>query len=250
MIEGPFLLLITLVFLSNVVEAVTGFGGSIIVVTIGASYFSIHDLVLTLVPVNIVLSAYISARHWRTIHTREFLTRILPAAGAGVLIGRTLFDVIPSEKLKYIFGVFIVVLSIVQTVRLVRTPADAPPQPKLRLPEGIAWLGAGGLMQGLCASGGPMVVYYASRSITDKAGFRSTLSLLWVTLNVFLTITYAAERQLTPAIIKTSALMLPSIIAGLIVGEIVHKRIPERAFRITVFVILLISGVFLLVGKR
>jgi uncharacterized membrane protein YfcA len=48
----------------------------------------------------------------------------------------------------------------------------------------------GGMVHGAFASGGPLVVLYASKTLTDKGSFRATLCLLWTTLNTLLLINY------------------------------------------------------------
>jgi len=108
-------------------------------------------------------------------------------------------------------------------------------------------LAGGGFFHGLFASGGPLVVYFASREIPEKGRFRATLSTLWLTLNTVLLISYAfTGRPLAGAATRAAALA-PALVAGIVVGEVLHARVDERAFRWIVQGLLFLTGLFLLV---
>ena len=241
------MILLLVVLAANVVEAVTGFGSTIIAITIGANLYPIKFLVPVLVPANLVLSGYIVARHRSHINAALLLRTIVPLVGVGLVGGAVLYNRLDPEKLKLMFGIFVLAFSAFQLVRTLMARNGDAPAPLGRA-QAAAWLLGGGIMQGMVASGGPMVVYFASRVLRDKGGFRATLSSLWLLTNIYLTINYAATRQLTSHTLRTSALILPCIVLGIVAGEAVHKRIPERAFRLAVYVLLIVAGAALVAG--
>ena len=248
MFEMKFLILLAVVLAANVVEAVTGFGSTIIAVTIGANFYAIKFLVPTLVPANLVLSGYIVARHRRHINGSLLVRTILPLVAAGAVGGLYLFNTLGTEKLKLVFGVFVLAFSVFQLVRTARMKNGENPTPLGRA-QTVLWLLGGGIMQGMYASGGPMVVYFASRILTDKSSFRATLSTLWLIINIGMTISYAASGQLTRSTLRMSALILPCILLGIVFGEILHKRIAERTFRLAVYILLIVAGAALVAGS-
>ena len=92
-----------------------------------------------------------------------------------------------------------------------------------------------------------MVVYFASREIADKRRFRSTLSALWLVLNVVLVTSYAVQGAVTRETMTMSAWLLPVLVVSVFLGEHIHGRVRERPFRLAVFVLLLLAGGVLLV---
>lgn len=241
-------ILLAVALVANAVEAMTGFGSTIITVTVCANFYDIDFLVPALVPANILLSTYIAARHFRDINRIELFRRILPFVGVGVAGGLTFFLLLDSNTLKLGYGIFVLVFSIHQITRQLRNGNGAAEQP---LGRGAAagWLLAGGLAQGLFASGGPMVVFYAGRALDGKAAFRATLSALWLIVNVCMSVSYAVSGKMTAATLATSAKILPVIAAGIFIGEALHARIPERAFRIAVYALLIFAGAALIIGS-
>jgi uncharacterized membrane protein YfcA len=164
---------------------------------------------------------------------------------AGLPIGLFAFQALPASWLKRALAAFILVLVAVELSRI--RSAEAPPKPLAR-PVALALLFLGGLLHGAFATGGPLAVYVAGRDLAhDKARFRSTLSALWLALNLVLLATYAALGKIDGASLRMSLALAPPLALGLGVGEIVHARLPVRAFRPLVFVLLGVAGVVLAV---
>jgi uncharacterized protein len=242
-----FLILFIAFFISNAVEAMTGFGGTIIAMTIAANFYPINMLLGVLVPAGFVVCLYIVARYPKAIDLREFSTRILPLAGIGFAVGIAVSDSIEGKTLKIGFGAFVLCLSIFELVRILRN-ANGGKQTGISLAKGAIWLIAGGIVQGIYGSGGPLIVYYTSKRIEDKTVFRSTLCSLWIVLNIALVTNLALKGNITAETLKMSVALLPSLIIGIIAGEQLHNRINQRAFRIFIFAILIFAGASLLYG--
>lgn len=249
MFDARFLILAALTICGNAVEAITGFGSTIIAVTLGAHFYDIDSLVVILVPVNICLSLFIVIRHGKHIDFKELFTGILPLAGAGLIAGIIVFQIADTGILKKAFGIFVFIFSIVELAKvIINGNKEQAAAPQLSLPSRLFWLLSGGLMQGIYASGGPMVVYYASRKIPDKKVFRSTLSCLWLILVSVMFASHIASHKANFETLKMSAMLLPPLAVGIFLGEYIHSRIPEKAFRIFVYVILTIAGASLVSG--
>lgn len=227
--------LLIIVFFSNLTEACAGFGATILAIIFGAQYFAIEDLIPILVPLNVLLSLVIVVRYRKEIDYRILLTRILPIAGLGMPIGILIFQNAPSPILKIAFGIIVVILGIFElTVKSENRP--------LLLWKSVLFLVSGGVMQGLYASGGPFVVYYASREIQDKRRFRTTLAGLWLILNLILVASLVLSGKLTRYTLMYSVYLLPSVILGMGVGMKLHDRVSEMAFKRLVYALLIFAG--------
>lgn len=228
------------VWLAVVVEATAGFGATVVTVTLASNLLPLPDVLAAFVPVNFVLSAYLVGRYRKEVDRGLLFRTFLPLMGAGMIAGTALFQLAEQAWLRTTFALFVVALSAVELLRA-RTPthADAgPPPPAARV---VALLGAG-VIHGLFACGGPMLVYVAGRTIPDKGRFRATVSAVWLSLNVFLLASYRAAGTLGAESLKTSALLLGALLLGVPVGEWVHQRIPAARFRVAVFGLLLVAG--------
>lgn len=245
MVDLNFILLALIFLVSNVVEAMTGFGATIIVVTLGANIFPIDYLVTVLVPANIVLSLYIVVRYHSAVDREVLFKGILPYAGIGLFLGILIFNFIESRTLKIAYGVFVFGFSIYELNRIFRTK-EGGMLPELSRLKAIFVLFCGGIIHGIYASGGPLVVYYASRKLANKLNFRSTLSGLWLILNIFLFVSHVITGKTTLETLKASAMLIPSIVFGIAIGEMIHHRIGERSFRIFVFALLIVAGASLI----
>jgi uncharacterized membrane protein YfcA len=102
-------------------------------------------------------------------------------------------------------------------------------------------------VQGLFASGGPLLVYAVGRLGLRKADFRSSLSALWLMTNSVLTLSYIVTGRLTLTTLKLEAWLVLPIILGIVMGERLHDRINEHRFRVVVYLILLVAGVSIVV---
>ena len=91
------------------------------------------------------------------------------------------------------------------------------------------------------------MVLYASRQLQDKGKFRATLCLLWTTLNTITIATYPIEGSFTTPIAKTTALLVPFVLVGIVVGEKIHNRVNERMFSLMVFAMLFLTAIFMLI---
>lgn len=242
-----FALLALAVTVAFAVETIAGFGATVISVSLAAHLFPVHELLPVLVPLNVLLSTYLVARYRAHVDRKLLATRILPLAGLGMPLGMYAFNNFPGDILKPILGVFVTVVSSIELWRLVRT-GDVRPRP-LTLPKEAAILVTGGVIHGALSTGGPLIVYWASRVIDDKQRFRATLSVLWLLSGLILLANYAAHGLITGAGLLRTAALTASVLLGIGIGEIVHARVSEARFRLLAYALLLFTGVSLIISS-
>jgi uncharacterized membrane protein YfcA len=237
------ILLALIVFLSFLVEAAAGFGSMVIALTLGALWFSVDELLLWLVPVNLVLSLWLVARGWKAIRFAFLFRGVGPLMGLG-LIGGSLIATQAATAwwLKPLFGLFVIAVAIWQ---LRATLAPSTTSTPLPLAARVTALLTAGVIHGIFATGGPLAVFVTARELPEKSEFRATLSMLWAALNAALLVKWVFDGALTSSSLTTSAWMLLPLLAGIGVGEFIHHRLDERRFRIAVAILLLAAGTVL-----
>lgn len=232
-----FLALIVLV--SFVVGALTGFGTSILFLSIGGLVLEIDELLPVLIPLNAAIYTYLGIRHRRRIDGRLLLRRVLPWMSVGLAIGLVLLTRLEGVPLERPYGVLVVGLALWDL-------RAAPVEPGSRATG--PWFLAAGVMQGLYASGGPPLVQGLQRAGLAKDAFRSSICAIWIANYVFIVATYVGSGRIGPSEATTSAILLPVVVVSIAIGERLHDRIDGRRFRRLVLWLLVAVGVLLAIG--
>ncbi len=231
--------------LASVVEATAGFGATIVTVTLAAQRMDVTEVLAMFLPVNLVMSLYLLTRYRALVEWRTLTRRVLPWMGAGLIVGLVSGSLAGQPALKALFAALVVVLASRElwVMRAGRTEDLSPISP----PRAAGALLAAGVVHGLFATGGPLVVYVLGKTVAQKGHFRATLAALWTVLNSALILSYLRQGHIDASTLQTSALMLVPLLIGGAIGEALHHRLPMRQFRLGVFALLMVGGVSLLV---
>lgn len=229
-----------IVLLAFLVEATAGFGATVVTVTLAALWLPITEILAIFIPVNLLLSVWLAWRYRASIDLPLLIRRILPLMILGTGLGVGLRGRLDASLGLFFFGTFIVVLS---AVELRRGPSETAP-----LSPGIAGLGVGaaGVVHGLFACGGPMLVWVVGREVKDKTRFRATLSAVWLLLGLGLLTELWVGGAVGELSLIRSLFLLPSLMLGLHLGEKLHHAVAPSAFRRGVYQLLLVMGLVLL----
>ncbi len=230
-------------FLAFLVESAVGFGSALVAVSLGAQFIGLAQLFPVFQPLSLVLSLILVVRDRAHVKARFLVREILPPILPGVIVGMALFRLGPADALLLGVGVAIALLA---AFELRRTLRGADPTPLAPWLARTVLVGAG-VIHGLFGTSGPPVVWVVSRALPDKASFRATLALLWLLLSVVLVAGYVADGSLGAASLTKSAALGVPLVLGYVVGNALHHRIPQRAFRLGVCVLLVVAGVVLVV---
>ncbi len=243
-------LLTLIVFLTHFQEAITGFGGTVLAVPFVVFLLGLGAAIKVLAIQAWIVNTFIVIAARRDIVWRQY-GRIALFAGIGLPFGIYMVHALPKSVLKLILGAFMVGIAIRGLTVTIRNTA----LPKW---DGNAWKNwlmnsfvvMGGVIHGAFASGGPFVVIYATRVLTDKGVFRVTLCMLWMTLNTALITYWLVTGSLTREIWFYTAICTPFTVVGMIAGDRCHHRIDERLFRMIVYAVLFSSGLAVLHSAR
>jgi uncharacterized membrane protein YfcA len=236
---------LVIVFGAYFVGAVLGFGTTILAVTFGALLVPMEVVLPVVAPLNIGLGAYIALRYRRYTQWRILLRRALPLAALGLPFGLMLFNLRQSEWLKLGFGLFVIVLAVLQLRLSFRASEPAAESVPLSKPIGGSMLWLAGVVHGLWATPGPLIVYVLGRELPDKGAFRSTISTLFIPLTTALMVDYAVTGLFTPQAIRLSSLAVVPVLLGLVLGEWAHRKMESRTFLNGVWLLLLAGGLLL-----
>ena len=238
----PWIWLGLCIFIAFGIEAITGFGSIVIALSLGALLLPIDAMLPVLVPLNICMTGYLAVRHRQHIHWPTLLKMILPLMVGGTLMGYLLRPVLGDNTLQILFGALVIWFAARELWRSIRG---------LNVSQHgswwtRSWMFVAGITHGLFASGGPLLVYALTGTQLSKSAFRATLISVWLSLNGLLTVVFALDGSLIPALPRIG-MMLPVLLAGVVIGEFLHHRVNEDRFKQLVYTLLLMTGALLII---
>ncbi len=235
------LLLAPVVFLSFTIQAMTGFGSIIIAVTLASLFLPIKEVLPVLVLLDFLLNSFILYRYFKFIDFSILLKKILPAMSVGFVIGQIIFNTVGAES-KRLFGAVVVSLALFELYNFYKK--NERPLSSL---TALIFLFIAGIVHGIYASSGPLVVYVIGKLGIDRTTFRSTLDGLWVLMDVLLIISYFVTGIFNLATLTRAGYLLIVVAIGLILGEFLHHRVNERTFRGVVYYLLFFTGLSIVI---
>jgi len=245
------LLLGLIVVIAQGLEGITGFGSTVLAVPFLAMILGLEKAVAISAAHTWLLTIYIVIVSWDKIVWKEFRFIALYVL-LGLPVGYFIFKTLDDTYLKLVLSLFMIGVGI-NGIRMTRRSRQAEPSvepvKKTHLMRFILFLG--GIIHGAFASGGPFVVIYAAQALKDKTLFRVSMCLLWLSMNTILIIIYTADGLwYRDSSLAFHALLatLPFLLVGIFVGDYLHHRVSEYAFRLIVFALLLGTGFVVMYG--
>lgn len=230
-------LIVGIIMLAFLGEAMFGFGGGLIAVPLVSLLLGVKEAV-ALVLIFQVLMGFLLIRCYRDV---SWKTVKLMAFGLilGSLVGTVSLVMVKESVLRLILAAFIF-LFLVKTFFF----NDLTFKKSGGVLGGMA--GAlGGLFHGMIGTGGPPFVMYMSEIKMEKTAFRATLIVLLFSCNVIRVIAYGSMGLFTESVLKTSLPALPFFLVALVIGHRIHHLISEKAYRYSVYTLLLAAAVSL-----
>lgn len=225
---------IVVVFLANVIQAITGFAGTLLAMPASIHLIGVADAKAVLNMLPAIGCIMIAVQDFSYIRWKE-LCKICAFMLAGMLAGAKLFELLPLDMLLTAYGVMIVIIA---ALRLFGVPFPKPG----RVMQYVILLAAG-LIHGMFVSGGALLVIYATFAFSDKTEFRATLSAVWVVLNSILCIGHVMSGAFSRHALILLLVCVVPLLLSVRLGTRLHKRINQKTFEKITYVLLLISGI-------
>lgn len=243
---GPLIILLfgLVVFVSHVLEGITGFGSTALSLPFVAVMLGIGVAKPVLMLYTMPLCIFILCKTWRCIQWRHF-ARMMGMLALGLPLGILLYDWLPQKPLLGLLAAFMVVVS-VRGLLL----AFGVLKQKRAMRDGVAlaMVFLGGIIHGAFSSGGPLVILYSAEKIPDKTQFRATMCAIWLTLNIVLLAQIGFAGQLSSEVWRMGLWGAPFLVAGTLLGDWLHSKVKAELFTKLTYAILLVSGVFMAVN--
>ena len=235
--NGELLILFIIVIIASSLQTSTGYGFSIVGTPFLLLVFPFHEAI----QINIILSICLSAVMIYSIRKEidaALLKRLICGSPLGLIAGIFIYLYMDTALIKLAVGIIVLILTVLLighfTVKRTAVRDTA----------------AGGLSGLLTTSigipGPPLLLYFLSAQI-DKRTLRSTTLAFYLfayTLSLIMQITFGGT---TTKIWISSALALPALFLGVLLGQLVFNKINQKVFLKITYVILMFTGIYLVI---
>lgn len=230
------LFLLVVVLIASLLQASTGYGFSIVAVPFLLMLYPSHMAVQVNMVLSLCLSGFMLFKIGKEVD-RRLLVDLIKGSTIGLIPGILIYLYVNVHLLKMVVGAFILIF----TVLLILKVTIRQSKNKDLFAGGIS----GMLATSIGVPGPPLLLYFSGAKI-DKAVLRSTTLgyyLFIYLIGLVLQILFSGTSQ---KVWLTSAIALPTLIAGIFLGQILFRWMGAGTFRIITYVILFITGAYLL----
>ncbi|WP_058486537.1 sulfite exporter TauE/SafE family protein [Defluviitalea phaphyphila] len=227
-----YFILLLITFLSNIVQAMTGFAGSMLAMPMFIRLIGMDSARIVLNFIALASSGYIVLKDYKKINI-DALKKTTTWLVIGMFLAYIIYSHVNRELLIVLYGVMIIAIALKNLfIKKVITVPDFLTK--------IILIFAG-IAQGLFTSGGPLLVVVLVSMTKDKEEFRATSSTIWVMLcSIFVLQNWFF---ITTSEIKLTVFLFIPLAVGVILGNLIHKKISQEKFMKMANILVLISGV-------
>lgn len=216
--------------------AVPGFGT--LVPIIFALVMPVKESTGFLLPI-LVTADIVAVVYWRKAAVWGRLLSLLPWAIAGIVIGYFLLDIISEAVFRPLLGCMIIVFV---AFDLLRRAFGFSIHSK-----SVVFAAASGVLTGVFSmmanAAGPILTVYLLSLNLNKEDFVSTTAWVFMILNLIKIPFSIALGLITLPYMKIDLLVAPIVIAGVFIGTVLVKKIPQKAFNTLAQVLAAVAGI-------
>ena len=234
------LLVFIIVFFAIFTQSVTGFGLALVSMPLLTALLGIQTAA-PLVAVFAIVAEVILLFYYRHAFNLKVVWRLALASIIGIPLGVWALRNVDEQIVVTVLGLIVGGYALYALL-------------ELRLPEikQPAWAyGAGfvaGILGGAYNTAGPPVIVYGNCRQWPPAEFKSNLQGFFIFNGALIVVTHVLANNYTSDVWRNSLVAFPAMVAGIVAGLFLANRISAPLFRKVVLWLLLVLGVWLIVG--
>ncbi len=231
-----------------------GTGAGILAVPLMVTVLGPADMLPVMLLV-LIAGDIFSVVHYRRVHHARNLAMLLPGLVLGILLGWLALDwflELPDSRLwmKRLIGTVAVTFVCIQFHRMLRERqsgnASEPFRPAAW--QGVSLGACAGVTSTLAHAGGPLLSLFMLPQQLPRQVFVGTLIKYFFIGNVIKLIPYWREGLMTSDNLSLALLLVPCVVLGTLIGVWMNRRFTDRAFRVVVYLLAFVFGLYLLSG--
>ena len=229
-----------IVFFAVFTQSLTGFGVALVSMPLLSALLGVQTAAPLVALIGLLTEAILLLYYREAVNVRV-IWRLILASMVGVPLGVVVIRTLDEAVVLTVLGVIVAGYALYALL-------------KLRLPaiQGPVWAyGAGflaGILGGAYNTAGPPVIVYGNCRGWPPAEFKGNLQGFFLITTVVVIISHVLAGNYGPDVLRYGLLALPAVAAGLVAGLALSKWVSAVAFRTIVLWLLLVLGVWLIVG--
>lgn len=232
------LLFLLVLFFANVIQAITGFAGTVLAVPPSTYLIGLDNAKVVLNAMAWISGFLIAVVNRKYINWKE-LCKMIVFMIVGMAVGIKICQIVSSDDvLLTIYGVIILLIALKNLFVKKQTTL-----PKVAL---IVVLFLSGVIHGMFVSGGALLVIYAVQVLKNKDEFRATVAPVWIALNTYMMVSQFQEGLYTKQNIELILVSIIPLFAATWIGTKLAKKLNQNVFLNLTYVLLIISGISLI----
>lgn len=235
----PVLPVLAVIFLSTFTRSALGFGDALIAMPLLAMLVSMEVAtpLVALGATTIAIAILVGA--WKQVDIRA-TWRLVVSTLVGVPLGLLFLKAAPEAIVEGLLGLVLIGFGLYSLA--------TPRLPALRS-ENLSYVFGlmAGILGGAYNTNGPPVVVYGALRRWSAERFRATMQGYFLPTGLTILISHGLAGLWTPTVLRLYGYALPVIVAAVIVGGWVNKKIAAGRFHQVVYGFLVLIGVILIV---
>jgi uncharacterized membrane protein YfcA len=232
------MLITAIIFLAIFTQSVSGFGLSLVAMSLLVNVIGIREAT-PLVSLVAITAEFILLVYYRHVFNLRAVARLSAASVFGIPIGLFFLQRVDTGIVTAVLGVILLAFSLYSLFGLVL--------PRLEHPLWAYSLGfLSGILGGAYNTSGPPVVIYGTCRRWPPAEFKCNLQGFFLLISCLASLGHALSGSLTPTVWHHYLYALPGIGLGAVVGFSLDKRVDPQLFRRLILLLLIVLGLRLI----
>ncbi len=240
------LLFMVVILLSNIIQGITGFAGTILAMPFSIKLVGMDVAVPVLNMLGVWSGIYVLIGNHRSVNRRELL-KILMVMGPSLVVGLIIRQLLQHDAglLYLLLGVIVLFISFRGGLGLY---LEYSGRGKFFHKNEICLnliLVLSGVVHGMYVCGGPLLIAYLAEKIHEKAEFRATISTVWIFLNGIIFVSQLTNGMWNIHNVRIQLYSALPLVAGMFIGSVLSKKMSQKFFMVLTYILLFIAGISL-----
>jgi len=223
-------------FLAGLVQAITGFGGAIVMMMFLPMFLSMNVAPALAGMIVIPMCITMAFKYRKKIMKKHLAVPILIyLVSSGICI--KIASMVDLDGMKVVFGLLLVALAVYFSIFSSKLKLEP------NLPTAIVCAGISGITGGLFGIGGPLMVLYFLAISDDKEEYLGTINLVFTITESYSTIVRCYNGIITPDLLPMSMCGFAAVLLGRYFGSKVINRIDTNLMKKFIYLLLAVAGI-------
>jgi len=232
-------LVVLIVFISTLIRSTLGFGNALIAMPLLVLLIGVKEAAPLVALAGLLIALIMLIREWRDLAWKDTLVLLISSV-LGLPLGLFLLEALPENIVQIILGLILISFGI---YNLAGIKLPVLENRYLAVPFGFL----AGILGGAYNANGPPIVIYGVMRGWDKAAFRASLQGFFFVSSVMIVAGHGLSGFWTDQVLRAFSISIPVIVAAVLLGEWIAKKITQGNFNRVIYSFLILMGIMMFI---